>query len=596
MIPHNDPCLNPDLNRELNGVSRGAYTNFNGEYTLAIIDKFDEDFRKSIVQQSSSNILVKMVEKYGNDFYESLSGLNEDFLKRPYISTEVPNFELLSQRIKGGRYITAFEYAQFLNDYNYTPYSSTDSYNQAGRRYLSELDSFYRGGFQQSILGSFCSLVPNIFAAIDGFFDLIDDIQGLIGDVFAFLNKIKNNEDPLKALWEKIQVQALIEAIQKKVEDAVKGVIKKVQKMIENFSFQNVMGQIETFVNEKIVKKVTQLKDDILAFFSEENINKIISRVNGMINYAVSVFENPSLEEIYYLVMKFCSFVTGVEGVINGLKTPLDDFSNRYEEVIGTVANASNRVTGEAVRAGAIRFEQEKRKEVINKQEELQVEAGDIPKPEPKKYEEVPSWEEVVSGNHPKIKVQGQWVDKLGRPGWDNIDRDAKVKLIQIWDAMSEAGLIFGPFLVNSGWRSVEYNNSIGGAKSSQHLQGKAMDISWNFFDSNDQKTDIFVTLARKVGFGGIGFYKSFRHIDLGPVRTWGDVNTVGEDGIIPIMTAGEARELAKAQKNNFKFIDPDNEYQTYQATYKESNREGYTENGVETSFGGSVSISLVRK
>ena len=537
MIPHNDPCLNPDLKKDFNSIGFAPTSNSSGEYTLAAIDAFDANFRTSLIEQSTTNVLTLAVNRYGNDFYDSLSDLNNSFLKNDFVSGFISEYELISYRIKDGRPITPLEYAQFLKDYNYTPYSAKDSWNSKGRRFVSELDDFYRGSFQESILGKFCGLFSSIFAAIDGFFDLIDDIQGLIGDVFAFLNKIRNNEDPLKAIFEKIKVQALIEAIQKKVEDAVQGVIKKVQKMIENFSIQNIIGQVETFVNEKIVKRITQIKNDILAFFSEENLERIQKRVSGMINYAVSVFENPSLEEIQFLVMKFCSFVTGIEGLINGLKAPLDDFSNRYEEVFNTLANVSNRVTGEAIRAGAIRYTPEKRKEVINSQQERQINyyvlgqtgsedaRDEVPIPtsvqpaEPQEYSDLPTWSQLVSGSHPRIGIQGRWVDdsRVGNLGWERLDGEVKVMLMRLQERFGKK------LIINSAWRSPAYNSAIGGADRSQHLNGKAMDITWAGFSHGNDDCERFIDMAIQVGFDGIGRYDSFIHIDnRGWAATWG--------------------------------------------------------------------------
>jgi len=592
-----DNCLNPDLQKQTSAAGSGNISNLNGEYTLAAIDKFDEEFRRSIVSEASTNVLTDAVNKFGQDFYSSLSSLNNDFLKRDYVRKDIEDLELLSYRLNGDRPITAFEYAQFLKEYNYTPYTAQDSWGSQSLRFSSQLDSFYRGSFQQSILGSFCAGIGSIFAAIDSFFDLVGEIEGLITDVFAFLNKIKNIEDPIKALFEKIKVKALIEAIKKKVKDAVKGVIEKVQKMIENFSLENIMGQIETFVNEKIVKRVNKLKDDILAFFDEDNKNSIFKKIEGLVDYAVGVFENPSIEEIMLLVYKFCSFVTGVEGLINGLKAPLDDFSNRYEEVFNTLNNVSNRTTGEAIRAGAIRYTPEKRKEVINKQQELETSKGEPAPPTVKEQEEVPTWEEVSSGSHPKIKVAGQWVTKLGRAGWDNLDRDVKIKLLRLHDKVKN--VVKGPFTINSAWRSVEYNNSVGGAKESQHLSGKAVDITWAGFDPSADASWVSIQ-ALKQGFNGTGFYDTFMHLDTrGKPTVWNNRTSspIEEEKQSTGLTRRQAYKLALQNKESVEFEE--NGFK-YIAKYTEPSREsrtGVNERGEEitTNYSGIVNIVPVR-
>ena len=76
------------------------------------------------------------------------------------------------------------------------------------------------------------------------------------------------------------------------------------------------------------------------------------------------------------------------------------------------------------------------------------------------------------------------------------------------------------PLIVNSAYRSTDYNRQVGGAKQSMHLQGAAFDISMANHDPVE-----FETAARAVGFTGFGFYprQNFMHIDIGRERQWGD-------------------------------------------------------------------------
>lgn len=67
------------------------------------------------------------------------------------------------------------------------------------------------------------------------------------------------------------------------------------------------------------------------------------------------------------------------------------------------------------------------------------------------------------------------------------------------------------PLIVNSAYRSPEYNKQIKGASASQHPQGTAFDISM----ANHNPSD-FEQAAVAVGFRGIGHYPgdNFMHID----------------------------------------------------------------------------------
>ena len=71
------------------------------------------------------------------------------------------------------------------------------------------------------------------------------------------------------------------------------------------------------------------------------------------------------------------------------------------------------------------------------------------------------------------------------------------------------------PVIVTSGYRCVRHNKEVGGVENSYHLQGLAVDIAV------DMNLERLANLARFIGFRGIGIYRNFLHLDLGPVRTW---------------------------------------------------------------------------
>jgi hypothetical protein len=76
------------------------------------------------------------------------------------------------------------------------------------------------------------------------------------------------------------------------------------------------------------------------------------------------------------------------------------------------------------------------------------------------------------------------------------------------------------PLRINSAYRTPEYNQQIGGAKNSMHVQRKAMDIQWPADDLTGRIA--FIEKAIQAGFTGIGCYNSFMHVDIGPKRQWG--------------------------------------------------------------------------
>jgi hypothetical protein len=544
-------CLSPI--EERNFVKAGAPVNGNGEFTINQINIFEEQFISTIVADTEQNPLSLAVKQYGNTFYDTTNAINNDFLKRPFIAERISNYPVLSQRLQRGA-ITPLEFAAFIKESNYTPSSAIVSSNANGPRFLNELESFYNGDFSVSILGGFCSLMTNVFGVINAFFDLVDEINALYEDALKFIEKIKNIEDAVKAAFEKIKVKALIEAIKKKIVEMIEQAIIKVCMAISNFSVESITGPITSAVESRIVVKVEEEKTKIGEFCNVENIRRLVAKIKRLIDYAVGLFANPSFEEIQFLIARLCALAAGLEGLFKGLKAPLNDFGNRYDEVFNTIRNASNRVTGEAIRSGAIRMSEESKRQKINNAKELWEKAGNVRTPTIKEYRDIPSYKDIEKASistgvtvtpipdvpistaiitdipapntvnsAPLLKFSGCWVSEMNPPseGWTKLDMSVKVLLVRLQQAAQKEGIISGPIYINSGWRSVQYNDKIGGAKASQHLNGLAVDIVWDGFAARSDKTNQFVALAKKQGFRGIGLYNSFVHLDIGPAREW---------------------------------------------------------------------------
>lgn len=80
------------------------------------------------------------------------------------------------------------------------------------------------------------------------------------------------------------------------------------------------------------------------------------------------------------------------------------------------------------------------------------------------------------------------------------------------------------PLRVNSGYRCPVHNERVGGAKHSYHTKGQAFDL---WLPRDPQRTFV-AFLAARVGFTGIGVYRHFLHLDVGPSRFWSGTD-VGE-------------------------------------------------------------------
>ena len=75
------------------------------------------------------------------------------------------------------------------------------------------------------------------------------------------------------------------------------------------------------------------------------------------------------------------------------------------------------------------------------------------------------------------------------------------------------------PIRINSAYRSEAHNEAIGGVKTSQHILGKAADITIDTFTPDEVVSIIENMLTNEMlgGFyiGGLGSYNSFTHVDI---------------------------------------------------------------------------------
>jgi len=72
------------------------------------------------------------------------------------------------------------------------------------------------------------------------------------------------------------------------------------------------------------------------------------------------------------------------------------------------------------------------------------------------------------------------------------------------------------PIKINSGYRSPAHNAKIKGARNSQHIKGKAADITVTGVTPNQLAAIIFKLIQeKKISEGGVGIYPNFVHYDI---------------------------------------------------------------------------------
>jgi hypothetical protein len=352
------------------GASVQLFVDSNGNYTKQAINQMAFDIAGFGASNKPINVVAKAVEKYGEQLYTQLNNFNNTFIKEDYIVKELPKFEYLGPRLQKGP-LTDIEFASFLESQGYTPFSFGVATANNSTSLLEQLDGFFSGGFALAIAGGLCGTLPNIFGAINSFFDKIGQVGNLLNDALSFLSKLKNIENPLEALFEKIKVKALIEAIKDKLIGMFEAVVKQVEAAIRNFDLGSLIEGIVGPSLKGITRAFIKIRDKALAFFEKTNIQSIKDKLTALFDYAVGLFANPGIGEIQFLISRFCGLLTGVEEQVTQVKQPLTTFADDLRAAEEALTVQGNAATAQVIAANGTRTPPEVLEERINNQQQL---------------------------------------------------------------------------------------------------------------------------------------------------------------------------------------------------------------------------------
>lgn len=483
--------------------------------------------------------------------------------------TDLTDYPLSDSRIKQVNNLTYTEVADFLNQSGYDFDNASGILNNADN-VAAGFPVLYTDANNTGNLGNFNSNLPN-YGPIIPFTSYPNDWQSMVGQ-FEFYNSenVANSisggfcaafTNPFNQVLEKIALIKLGATLLSKLSsfsladlfdlaltaalDAIKDKLVSIVDMIKATVLQqveNIVGQIKQIAGPyvAIYGELVKRADDVKSFFNDKSTETIKDKIKKFVDDAISQFEDMTPEAILLLLFRFCQFAEMIQGF---MASPSDAFRNYADKIklqMKTVTSMGLINTKLAVEAGATRFKTEAREDARKRMmSTLQAKVDSAPNqtapgplPDPEKYVNNPDITEEEARELGTLSNEGipgkiKWASSvlnMGKTvsdaeddaGWKMLNIEVKIKLLRVATRMNRE------LVINSGYRSPEYNKRIGGAKRSQHMSGHAIDVSMRGLNSDDIRR--FIRIASQEGFGGMSFYSDsvFTHVDIGARRTWG--------------------------------------------------------------------------
>jgi len=476
-----------------------------GEFNSTNIESLISQYETGIVYFEKDYEPIKFItDQYGDaDFYSSVTNLNNYIIRDEIkVLITIDNYPLLAERIKTGVIFSPIEVARFISDFGYTPVGLSIGTSVVSNKIITELEAFYTENFSNSTMGGFCALLPDVFGAVGIFFNALDDVENLV-------NKLKNFSLDFS-------LKSLLDNLKKNITDIIDKVIEKVKGIIENFSISNMIEKIETKIQETIALKFYDLKQKALEFFEAINIENFKKKIDALIDYSINIFKDPKIEEVQFLLFRFCSFISKIEEGMNELINPLDNYVNNYQTTMSVIKSRSSINTIRAVEAGAIRYDDTKTQTGVNAGRAAVTEKGNIPPATAVEIGDLPRWNNGngdyrISFNGKFRKPRQTGGGNTGGMGdeapqaWNKVQPYVKLLLMRLRAEFSKEIGREIRLNMTSGYRPPWYNTQVGGHKNSYHKAFTAFDCVWDGMNSREKQ--IYARIARKVGFTEVLVY-----------------------------------------------------------------------------------------
>jgi uncharacterized protein YcbK (DUF882 family) len=489
--------------------------------------------------------VVDILNKEANpaDSYDATTLLRlSQNLNKTVISSDTSAFPLLNQRYQQSPILFS-EVADFLDqsglnintvdthlaDYQNTitpnQYVPADSIPSDIRDIYSQLEFYYSENMANSISGGLCSAIANPFDKLIPLLDVLTFAGSILDTILSF--DLASLANPLEALKSKLEelVDELAETLKKQLE----GIVESATQFVTNIK----AGA------EKMIKKIKRMINNVKNFLQNTTVDSIKADIKKFIDKSVEQFKSLTPNAIALLLFRFCQFTEMVQAFMMGPIDALRQFAVNLTLQEQLVDKIGEYRTKDAVNAGAVRVDEEGVDKAKKRLVEGQNRAAKKQDEERFVFER-PSSEFYVSANNLTDKERegllnlgdeglegrfkfnssvlnmGKFVsDAVEGDGYRNVQPEVWTKLTIVARRMSKT------FTINSGYRSPQYNDQVGGAKNSSHKSGLAIDVSMSGMSDEDIRK--FIRTASQEGFMGIAYYSgsNFVHLDMGARRSW---------------------------------------------------------------------------
>jgi hypothetical protein len=484
-----------------------------------LFKKYQQSVSGDSNRELDNQLLVSNTAKI-NEFFANEITSNTNF------GTLYPN---LVERINTTTFITPAE-VQTVIDTSFLTLDTAGDYVIPYNPTLPTLfnDYYSPGQFSGSGMKSFCDLVPNIFAAYTDLMNAFNDIKAFAGKITSILSAIQDFS--LAGLIESLKQQAL------QVVDQIVGKIKaKIAQItglftrISNFRFNT----------DNVYSKMNAEKQKIDELVSDPSIDNLKGAIEGAIAFASSLFEALNIEEIQFIILRFCELISGIENFFDDLIRPIQELPDSFRSSFNFLQAANYSAAARASHAGAFRLPSEQRAAAAQQLQTMPatIVGGDgalfgdegfvVPggiavrrrtyKINPITPEEMDillnqlTFEQVKAGTtYIKLRTDTNSFNGFPEPKsriWTYVRDVEKIMLYRLGKKINSQ------IAINSAFRTT-------GADASWHKSGQAFDIT---ISSVGMDMNAFTQYARSEGFGAVQPYYSegFVHIDTGPIRSW---------------------------------------------------------------------------